>query len=242
MASPQLENGFVALAYDLYGAIVRAKLSGLEKEVVLAVIYFTYGSGKIRANIDNQDLQIFIAGDRRIRQERVDAAVTALTQKNVLYTIDLTDYQRIMGVQKDFEKWNTSLKSASAGATERRARDKLTSLQEYAYNGTSFKFGPTNYGVERKFARLLYTESLSLTGDAREAALALKDYVDELRSQDWFETGVKMRMSYMHSRFRQWYKSIPPKPRSVAEDELDTGYRHRFNLKTGGWVMTNDKI
>lgn len=241
MASPQLENGFVALAYDLYGAIVRAKLSGLEKEVVLAVIYFTYGSGKTRANIDTQDIQIFIMGDRRIRTDRVAAAVIALTQKNVLYTINLTDHQQIMGIQKDFERWNVKTVIDKSGVSERPTRDKLSSLQEYAYRDTSFNYGPTAWNVERRCARLLYSEALSLTGDPKEAALALKDYIDELRDQEWFNQ-VKMRLTYMRSRFRQWYKSIPPKPRSVAEDELDTGYRHTYNLKTKQWRMSDDKL
>lgn len=260
MASPQLEEGFVAIAYDLFAALAAAKLSGLEKEVVLAVIYFTYGSGKTKAAIENDDIQVFVAGDRRIRNDRVEAAITSLVEKNVLYVINLNQHQRIMGVQKDFEKWGQVLNEKTEG-TDRESgqkfqvlrssnnkyintittsrRDKLSTLQEYAYRNTDFKYGPSAWGVERKFARLLYKEALLLTGEPRAALIALKDYIDELQAQEWF-AGVKMRLSYMHSRFRQWLKSIPAKPRDIREQEEITGYRFKYINRR--WEMSNEQI
>lgn len=109
MASPQLENGFVAIAYDLYIELAAAVMQPLEKDVMHAIIYLTYGAGKTKAAIRPEDIQTLLTGQRRIHLDRVEAAITSLTHKRLLYTSGTNG--SLIGVQKDFEKWVHSKKS-----------------------------------------------------------------------------------------------------------------------------------
>lgn len=250
MASPQLENGFVAIAYDLYLAIASAKLLPIEKDVFHIILYLTYGMNRTKAAISAEDVQILLSGERRIHTNRVSAAIESLLRKHLLYTSGTSS--SLVGIQKDFEKWDFSEKSVHGvqlvtkvtklnSFSTSTKRDTVYTLMEYTYRDTEFTFGPTTWGVERKFAKLLYREALILTGDPLEAAIKLKDYIDELRSKEWFGQ-VKMRFRYMHSRFKQWYKLIPAKTRSVREQEEITGYKFKYNQQKRNWEMTDAKL
>lgn len=254
MANPQLEEGFVPIAYDLYLAIACISLPATEKDVLSIIIYLTYGMGRSKAAITAQDIQILLTADRRIRLERVEAAIKRLTVKRLLYTSGTNG--SLIGIQKDFEKWGSPpYDSESAGQTYRvllrkkdssnktitSNRDILSIVMAYTIKGSDFTYGPSSWGVERKFANLLYRDALLLTGDPREAQLALRDYIDELKAAEFFAK-VKMRFRFMHSRFRQWYRSIPAKDRATRENEATTGYRYKYSNKSKQWEKTNERI
>ena len=221
MASPQLEDGFVAIAYDLYVALASSALSGLEKEIMLAVIYFTYGNSKTKAAIDDDDIQNFLSGDRRIRADRITSGVKSLLKKDVLFEQHVNQHTRLLGVQKDFERWGTlresgqndSLLRSSNIYSLRSKRDKLSTLQEYAYLNSDFKLGHKSWAKERKTALHLFRQALELTGDPKEAYFSIKDFIDSLRDREFYKT-MRFRFQWMKPRFKAWYKTIPAKPRS----------------------------
>lgn len=101
MASPQLEDGFLRIARELWIAICKTDLSGAEFRVVSAVIGKTYGWNK-----PSDEISISQFMD-----------LTAMTRSTICKTTNKLVSKRILGrkinrnssttywIQKDYEKW-----------------------------------------------------------------------------------------------------------------------------------------
>lgn len=248
LADVQPENGCLTIAHDLVNAMLRHGLNALEWAVMVAVMELTYGSGKTKSQISSTDIRYMLGAESKIRTDRIQITVEKLINDRLLFSQTINQHNQILGVQKDFDKWGgTSLKSDKMSHTINRsitlnsktgtsiALDNLSPLIEYAHKNTDFVYGVGTWRAERKAAKLLYTEALTLARSPLEAALAIRDYIDELNSQEWFK-GCKMRLVYMSSRFKQWYKSLPAKPRNIKFDEEITGYTYRYSTAEKGWV------
>lgn len=97
MASPQLENGYTAIANEILHALMACKLLNYEFRVLTAVVRKTYGWRKKTDWISNSQLSE-VTG---IAKPNITRTVASLVKKNILVREG-----RKIGLQKDWEKWN----------------------------------------------------------------------------------------------------------------------------------------
>lgn len=264
MASPQVENGAVSIADELAVAIARYKFTSVEVRMLIAVMNMTYRVGKTKSEISVDDLRYGLNEKRY----RVEEAIESLVRQNVLFIQALPNGDQIIGIQKDFEKWGlpgveplsksivlqNSGNTLKGGSTLYKVNTTSIVVPKIGnHNAPPDKFlkfvlkemgltlGVAKWRKERQSAHALYKVALGLCHEPRAAIVAIKDYFEEVADTN-FRTRVNMPMTYMLSRFEQYQKQIPKKPRSVKQDEEITGYRLRYNIKQGRWVRTNDRI
>jgi hypothetical protein len=248
MASPQLEQGAISIAHDLYLAINRTDFTSLESRTIFAVIYLTYGAGKTKAEIRPEDIRYLLGAEKKLRTDRIEETITRLISRGVLFKQALTNGSQLLGLQKDYEVWDTNnvtddkmspstlVEDINTKSSPVRVGDILSPperLLAYAQKKGNFTYGKMNWRVERKYAKQLYIEALSHTRDPLLALYLLKDCLDT--QDEWFYQNVKMQFTFLSSRFKAWYSQIPRKPREVAENEQATGKRWRYHVKLKHW-------
>lgn len=96
MASPQLENGYTAIANEILHALMACKLLNYEFRVLTAVVRKTYGWKKKSDWISNSQL----AEVTGIAKPNITRTVNSLIDKKVL----IKEGKKI-GLQKDWERW-----------------------------------------------------------------------------------------------------------------------------------------
>lgn len=264
MANPQVENGGITIADELAVAIARYKFTSVEVRMLIAIMNMTYRVDKTKAEISVDDLR-YALNEKRYR---IEEALNSLVKQNVVFVQTLPNDDQIIGVQKDFEKWGvTDTEPLSKSKVLQKSGNTLKGgyniynnnttsivvpkignhnsppdkLQQFVLREMGITLGVSKWRVERRSAHALYKIALELCHEPRAAIVAIKDYFEEVADTN-FRTRVNMPMTYMLSRFEQYQKQIPKKPRSVKQDEEITGYRLRYNIKQGRWVRTNDRI
>ena len=241
MANPRLEDGTISIVHDLYLAILRADFSALEARAILAVAYLTYGAGKSKAQIATDDIRYLLGAEKKLKTNRLQEAVNRLIDWKVLYRQEVPGGTQILGIQKDYDRWDKMSPSLqeyiNTTNTPVKEGDKMSPperLLAYVQSRNKFKYGIGAYRIEHKYAKQLYIEALSLTRSPLDALYLLRDYIDQ---NEWMQLNVKMPMTYMHSRFGAWAAQVPRKPREVTEDEETMGRRYRFNVKQKAWEV-----
>lgn len=240
MANPQVENGAIQIAHDLFLALNRIDFTSLERRSIDAVIYLTYGAGKTKAEIQAEDIRYLLGAEKKLRTDRIEEAITKLLARGVLFKQQLSNGSQLLGLTKDYDSWDkmspTLQGDVLTNSSPVRVGDKMSPperLLAYAQKKGNFRYGVTEWRIERKYAKLMYIEALERTRDPLLALYLIKDYID---TQDaWFFNNVKKQFTYLQSRFRAWYMQIPRKPREVAENEQATGRRQRYNVKNKQW-------
>lgn len=101
MASPQKENGFVAIANELFEAICMAGFTSRQYAVILAVIRKTYGWGKKYAPVSVREISRMTG----IRFSHVTETIKELIEKRVLMDYGVHGQTRILGVNKCYDEW-----------------------------------------------------------------------------------------------------------------------------------------
>ena len=110
MASPQLENGYLRIANELWEALNRSSFSGVERRCIDLVIRLSYGCGKKYAVLDKwSDLEIVGIGAGHIK-----GTVVGLLKKRVLKYKKLkvegkARPKRILEITKDYTKWGVDM-------------------------------------------------------------------------------------------------------------------------------------
>jgi phage replication O-like protein O len=245
MADVQLENGCVAIAHDLYLAIARGGFTALERGVLDAVAYLTYGANKSKSEISTEDIRYLLGAGDSLRTDRLNEAITKLLSRRILFRQELTNGKQLLAIQKDYEQWTDKMSPTLQGINYLkgtnyipiRVPDKMSPtpperLLEYAQSASKFRYGIGAWRAERKQARLLYTEVLEKTKSGDEAFNLITDYID---FDEWMRNNVKMQFTYMSSRFEAWRSQIPRKPREIRENEEATGRRYRYDVKQKQW-------
>lgn len=102
MASPQLENGYVKIANELLGALMKLPLSNYEMRVILCVIEKTYGWNKKKDWISLSQFE----ADTGIKNAHVCRTLNVLIDKKIL-TKSGSKYHPHYAIQKDYEVWST---------------------------------------------------------------------------------------------------------------------------------------
>jgi len=102
MASPQLKNGYVAIATELFEAMIRFRVPGELEQVLKAVVRKTYGFNKKEDRIANSQIVLLTGLDRR----NVSRAMTRLVEhKLVIRTDDKNGKGSVTFINKNYDEW-----------------------------------------------------------------------------------------------------------------------------------------
>lgn len=103
MASPQVENGYTKIASELLDAIMRYKCGGIQKDIIMCVIRYTYGYQRKEHFLGTG----FIANAIGRNSRRVAQEIEKLIERNVL--IEVRSYTenspRILKLNKNYDNW-----------------------------------------------------------------------------------------------------------------------------------------
>lgn len=99
MASPQLEDGHVRVAHELYQAIARARLAGAPRACLDCIIAHTYGWGKKEAPISHHDFMEWTG----YAIKSVRTSLTLLRARNIISSKNTRPVQ--WSLNKDYEGW-----------------------------------------------------------------------------------------------------------------------------------------
>jgi phage replication O-like protein O len=118
LASPQKENGFVAIANELFEAICMAGFTSRQYAVILAVIRKTYGWGRKYAPVSVREISRMTG----IRFSHVTETIKELIEKRVLTDYGVHGQTRILGVNKCYDEW-TGVPKTGTGVFPKQERN-----------------------------------------------------------------------------------------------------------------------
>ena len=102
MANPQLENGFIRIANDLYKALYKVKLSGSELRVAHFITYQTYGYNKKSRVLTAS----YISIGTNIPCDTVQKALDKLIKKNIIISKSIGSHSvRELSLNKNYSTW-----------------------------------------------------------------------------------------------------------------------------------------
>ena len=254
MASPQHENGHLKIADDLVVAICRERFSAAQLKILLAVMNMTYRVNKTKASISPDDLR-YATGEKRYT---IETELDKLIHRKVVYLQHLTNGIRVIGFQKDYDMWLP--KNGNANTSNLNVINNISTRRELPNFGNkgnhntppgriltwmlkelNITLGTGAWRKEYSNMVKLYTTALDIAHEPKQAMQALRDYFDYLDNPS-FRAKVTRPASYLNTGFHNWYKSLPPKTRDVAEQEEIMGYRYRYNLNNRRWEQTSGRI
>lgn len=102
MSSPQLEDGYVRIANELFDAVLRFPFSKRQQTILWAVMRKTYGYRKKRDDISLSQLSQITGLDA----SNISKAINELAQMKVLLKRP-GKYGQVLEVQKDFQSWRS---------------------------------------------------------------------------------------------------------------------------------------
>ena len=121
LASPQKEDGYTPISNEIMEALAKTKISGEGRRILDVILRKTYGWDKKTDVISYGQI----------------ADLTGISRRSVIRTIKVLKMQKIItsdkavtrgsvsyGFQKDFEKWQTSVKKATSVKNVTRASVK----------------------------------------------------------------------------------------------------------------------
>lgn len=130
--SPQVEDGHLKIANELFEAIMAFPFGKNELRVLLAVLRKTYGYGKKEDDLSASQLGALLG---TMARPHITTALNVLATMGVIHKRP-GKYGSIVGINKDYSRWNASTKSVQGGSTETVHPTSTDSVQVYE-NGTS---------------------------------------------------------------------------------------------------------
>lgn len=122
MAKPQLENGYVKIANELFEQLVKASLLGAEIRIALFVIRKTYGFNK---KVDYISLTQFKKGTN-LSRPTVNKSLKNLISKNILLKVKESHFS----INKDYETWTSKSVLTSKGVFTKTSKSVLTTTSK----------------------------------------------------------------------------------------------------------------
>lgn len=119
--SPQLEDGYIRVANELFDAILRAKLKYSTQTVLLVVLRKTYGYGKKEDDMSASQIGELCGMSR----QHVTTALNELADMNIISKRPGV-YGAIVGINKDYSQWKAG--SPNLGQVS-KTRTKLDSTK-----------------------------------------------------------------------------------------------------------------
>lgn len=121
MASPQIENGFIMIANELYEAILLANFSKRQLLVVMAIVRKTYGyEGKKEDRISGSQISELTG----LRRNHCDTTI-----KELITLCVVKRNGRKIGIQKDYQLWIKA--DPKSGLLELQNGTQLVLKQDY---------------------------------------------------------------------------------------------------------------
>lgn len=257
MANVQVEDGALAIADKLVVAMLREDFTAVQFRVIFAIMNMTFRVGKTKAIITNDDLRYATNS----KAYKVQAAVGDLLDRKILFAQHLTNGQRLLGIQKDYDQWlpkmGTTINSYLEVNNNNLARSAVPKMGNKGQRGNSLTPPgriltwvlkelniELKLGAWRKeYSKMveLYVTALDLAHEPYEAYRAIKDYFDFLDDPS-FRSKVTRPASFMLTGFKNWYRQLPKKTKDIREQEEVTGYRFRYNIRYSRWEMSNEKL
>lgn len=100
--NPQVEDGYVRIANELFEALSRARLPGRQWQIVLTVIRMTYGFNRKTWTTTNIELSQMLD----MHRQHTHADIDELCGKNVLLVTENGDGKSItLGIEKHYSQW-----------------------------------------------------------------------------------------------------------------------------------------
>ena len=123
MANPQLENGHIKIANEIWDALIRFRLPGEQMQCLMVIFRKTYGWNKKR---DAISLSQF-AEMTGLRKQNVHRALKGLSSKLITRVIKTDDGSaHIYEINKDFERW----KKQGVIKTDKASLSKLITTKD----------------------------------------------------------------------------------------------------------------
>jgi len=103
MAKPQVENGYTRIANELFEAVLQYNCPGRQRDIIFAVIRFTYGFRKIETELPIKKIANFL----HRKKEHVSKDFNKLVKNNVIIIIQEAFFNkpRIVSLNKNYEEW-----------------------------------------------------------------------------------------------------------------------------------------
>lgn len=101
MANPQIEDGYVKIANELFDALIRLKLPDSQHRILLYIIRRTYGFNQKSAEISLSE----ISKATDILPRHVSRELKILIEKNIISAEKNKGKKSLLCVQKDYSKW-----------------------------------------------------------------------------------------------------------------------------------------
>lgn len=98
--SPQVEDGHIKIANELFEAIMAFSFTSHQLKVLLAVLRKTYGYGKKEDDVSASQLGALC----RLHRPHVTAALNSLAEMGVIYK-RAGNYGTLIGINKDYSSW-----------------------------------------------------------------------------------------------------------------------------------------
>jgi len=98
--SPQIENGYLRIANELYDALLAHNLTGRQFKIVMAVLRKTYGYNKKKDDLSASQIGA-ICG---IARNHVTEELNRLTELRVI-TKSAGEYGSVIGINKNHWEW-----------------------------------------------------------------------------------------------------------------------------------------
>lgn len=121
---PQLEDGFVRIANELFDAILTFQFSGRQQTVLLAIVRKTYGYGK-----KSDDMSASQIGDIcGIARNHVTETLKQLAEMNVI-TMARGEYGMLIGINKHHGQWIKATSPKTGLVPKKDATSPKTGLE-----------------------------------------------------------------------------------------------------------------
>lgn len=137
MANPQVENGHIRIANDLYDAMLLFPFSKRQLLVALAILRLTYGWSKKIDRISYGQ----IAKVTRLDRRNVIRAMAELEKMKVVSKQPLVQ-ANVIGINKDFDSWKVVVKTTTGVKTTTRASGQIDhppqTVQPRLFNAPDF--------------------------------------------------------------------------------------------------------
>lgn len=215
--TPQLENGYLRIANELYEQIMLANFSKRELLVVLAIIRETYGYGRKSHRISGTQVGRMTG----IPREHAARTIACLVRREVVLNQPHTGYN-VLGLNKNYHQW---LPSEGSAKTARVPKQPQASAE------TATKVVPNQHTTK---------DSKYNSKDSKAQAPVLPEWLNPESWHSWLAHLKEKRktptLSAQSAQIRKLekYRSQGHTPDAVIEHSIAGNYQGLYPEQTNG--------
>ena len=209
MAKPQLENGYIRIANEIFSNLRKIRIPGEAMQCLLFIIEKTYGFNKKEDRISNSQF----VNNTGLKKSNVCRSINKLIEMNIVIKKDNT-YISSYCFNKDYEKWKPLLKKKTLSKkitgvikkdnkvlskkinTKDNTKNNITKDNNKEWFELLWDIYPRKLG--KKKAYLYFKDSVKKPQDFEDINKAIKNYIFEVR-----KTNIKY-IQYGSTWFNNW--------------------------------------